>query len=119
MKYLLSVFGLFCVTSLSAQAATAINCHEVDNMEQDMIEVCVEQTDRHLNENYQALRKLHKDSSKKLKLLKDMQMGWIKMRDAQCDFAMHNTGSNAALAGLVCQVTLTQQRADEIEEMGQ
>jgi len=119
MKYLVPSLGLFIALSLPVKAGTAINCHEVDNMESNMIEVCVEQTDRHLNENYAELRKLHKDSPEKLKLLKEMQLGWIKMRDAQCELAMRNTGSNAALAGMTCQVKLTQKRSDEFEEMTQ
>ena len=30
---------------------------------------------------------------------------------------MRNTGSNAALAGMVCEVILTQKRSEELEEM--
>lgn len=115
MKKIIVSLGLLVI--FSAQANTAINCYEVDNMGADMIEVCVEQTNRHLNENYSQLREIHKGSPEKLNLLKEMQLGWMKMRDAQCDFAAHNTGSNAALAGSICVVKLTQQRADEIEEM--
>lgn len=122
MKYIKKIttsLGLLMTLSLSAHAGTALNCNEVDNMKPDTIEACAEQTDRHLNENYAELRKLHKDSPEKLKLLKAMQTNWIKMRDAQCEFAMHNTGSNAALAGTICQVKLTQKRSDELEEMAQ
>lgn len=119
MKYYFSSFLLIFTLASSAHAGTAINCHEIDNMDSSAIETCVEQTDRHLNENYEQLKNIHKDAPEKLNLLKEMQLGWIKMRDAQCEFAMKNTGSNAALAGMICQVKLTQKRADEIEEMAQ
>lgn len=119
MNNFISISSLFIILNASAQAGTAINCNEVDNMESDMIEVCAEQTNKHLNENFEALKELHKEVPKKLELLKEMQLGWIKMRDAQCEFATQNTGSNAALAGVTCEVKLTQQRANELEEMTQ
>ncbi|WP_020395196.1 lysozyme inhibitor LprI family protein [Thiolinea disciformis] len=119
MRYIIPSAVLLFALSQSTQAGTVVDCHEVDTMETDMVEVCVKQTNRDLNDNYDALKKLQKDSPEKLKLLKEMQLAWIKMRDAQCEYEMRNTGSNAALVGLVCEVKLTQQRADDLEKMAQ
>ncbi|OQW92715.1 MAG: hypothetical protein BWK79_14110 [Beggiatoa sp. IS2] len=83
-------------------------------MEASAVKTCVEQTDRHLNENYQILLKKFKEDAK---LLKDMQLGWIKMRDAQCELAGKHTGSQAALVMSKCTVVLTQKRADELEKI--
>lgn len=89
----------------------------MDQLDDNQLEVCAKQSDKQLNENYQKLRKMHKDESDKLKLLKDMQEGWIKMRDAQCEFTMRKVGSSAAIAGLTCEVALTQKRAAELADM--
>ena len=116
MKKILSLL-LLTIASGSSSAGTAINCYEINKMSPDMVKVCADQTDRHLNENYKALVKQLGKSAEQKKLLKNMQLGWIKMRDAQCELNMRNTGSNAALAGMVCEVILTQKRADELEIM--
>lgn len=116
MKKMLSIILLSLVSGTSS-AGTAINCHEVNEMSSDMIEVCSDQTNRHLNENYKALIKQYGKSADQKKLLKKMQLGWIKMRDAQCELNMRNTGSNAALVGMVCEVILTQKRSEELEEI--
>ncbi|CAA6801138.1 MAG: Unknown protein, partial [uncultured Thiotrichaceae bacterium] len=62
-------------------------------------------------------QKTFKESKETLNLLKDMQRAWIKMRDAQCELQMRNTGGNAALAGVMCEVILTQKRSDDLEKM--
>jgi uncharacterized protein YecT (DUF1311 family) len=113
------ILGILLLSMVSGSniAGTAINCYEVKKMKVDTVEVCVDQTDRHLNENYQELIKQFGKSKDQKKLLKTMQQGWIKMRDAQCELNMKNTGSSAGLVGMVCNVILTQKRADELEEM--
>ena len=82
MKKIIGVF-LLSMASGSSIAGTAINCHEVNEMSNKMVEVCLDQTNRHLNENYKELVKQYgKKSADDKKLLKNMQLGWIKMRDA-------------------------------------
>lgn len=110
--------ALLSLGSSAALAGTAINCYDVVNdMNEQSLEVCIEQTNRHLNENYQQLRETFKDEEETLALLKDMQLAWIKMRDAQCEINSRHTGSSAGLVGLACEVVLTQKRADVLEKM--
>ena len=110
---------LLIALSFSAYASDkTIDCTNLDSgTNSDQLDVCAKQADKQLNDNYQALRDTHKDSPDKLKLLKEMQVAWIKMRDAQCEFAMRNVGGNAAQAGVICEIKATQQRAKELQEM--
>jgi uncharacterized protein YecT (DUF1311 family) len=112
--FALTLLGLCSGTAFSG---TAINCYEVADMDQQSIEVCVEQTNRHLNENYSQLQETFQDNEGTLALLKDMQLAWIKMRDAQCEINSRHTGGNSGLVGLTCEVILTQKRADDLEKM--
>ena len=101
----------------SVKSGTGLNCYEVMEMEANESEICFDQTNEWLNGSYQELLKSRKDDSAQVKLLREMQRSWIKLRDAQCEFASRNTGSNAALTGLTCEVVLTQRRADQLEKM--
>lgn len=119
MNMMKNIFALTLLSLCSGAAfsGTAINCYEVADMDEQSIEVCVEQTNRHLNENYNQLKETFKDDEKTIALLKDMQRAWIKMRDAQCEINSRHTGGSAALVGLTCEVVLTQKRADDLEKM--
>lgn len=113
------IFLLFFSPALLA--GTAINCTEAyknGELTGDTMSVCAEQTDRHLNENYQTLIKSFGNTDKeKVKLLKVSQRAWIKLRDAQCELAGRAVATHVAENMLACEIMLTQKRVDELERM--
>ena len=110
-----TLIGIGLTTSLSA--GTGLDCSKALEMKSDTLEVCFDQTNNWLNDSYQSLLKERKEALEQVKLLKEMQRAWIKMRDAQCELASRNTASGAGLAGVRCEVILTQKRANELERM--
>jgi uncharacterized protein YecT (DUF1311 family) len=115
MKKLVSVLFL-CAFSAGTFAGTGLNCSDLDAIgdNQDALEACVIQTNDELNATYKQLRDAHKNNKGAYDALKDMQVGWIKMRDAQCQFKSMNTGSAAAQVGVMCEIEMTVQRENEL-----
>lgn len=116
---------LFFATALlafsgAATAGTGLNCSD-DNVLSDinMLEACHTQVDSELNGTFKQLTTLHKDSKDKLAALKKMQLGWIQMRDAQCDFASLNSagGGGVAQTAMRCEIKMTMQRDTELQDL--
>lgn len=101
MKKLILIFLLYIVSTFSF-AEKAIDCHKINEMSADMIKVCVDHTHRQLQINYQALVKRYTGNDQEI-LLRNMQLGWFKMRDAQCELASRNTGGNKTITAVVCK----------------
>ena len=117
-KYILAVL----LGSLSSIALAANpDCSKPEDIGQDetKLEACLTSTNDKLNGTYKELRDIHKDNEEKLGVLKDMQLGWIKMRDAQCLFRSMNSagGGGAALTAVLCEIELTNQRAKELADL--
>lgn len=103
-----------------ATAGTGLNCSDGEVLsDPNRVEACLTQVDGELNGTFKQLQALHKDSKEKLKALKDMQLGWIKMRDAQCEFQSFNSagGGGAALTAMRCEIEMTMQRDKELQEL--
>lgn len=115
MKKMMATLFL-CAFSTATFAGTGLNCSDLDAIgdNQDALQACVDQTNDELNATYKQLRDTHKDNKDAYAALKDMQVGWIKMRDAQCLFKSMNTGSAAAQVGVMCEIEMTIQRENEL-----
>ena len=70
--------------------------------------------DRRLNAAYQKALGLAQ-SEKQKEQLRVAQRAWLKFRDADCDYYELGEGTIARIEGGVCMLTLTQQRAEELE----
>ena len=110
---LITLIGAGLTTSLNAR--TALNCSNVLEMRASRVEACANQTNDWLNDNYRYLLNKHKDSPKQVKLLQEVQWAWTKKRDTQCGQANTSAASNDGLATLRCEVLLTYQRANDLE----
>ena len=83
---------------------------------QDCISAELERQDRRLNEAYKAL--MGSVPEKRKAQLRDAQRKWIEFRDANCEFYYDPQGGSAArLASNECVVTLTAERAHELETL--
>lgn len=120
MKIFLPSLLLFSLTNL-ATAGTGLNCSEVINKEStdNELEACIEQTNDELNGSYKQLQDTYKGNKDILSALKKMQLGWIEMRDGQCDFESRNSAGGGGVARTVirCEIKMTLQRTDELDEM--
>lgn len=105
--------------SATAFAESTLDCANTDNIgrDEDKLEECVTHTNKALNAAYDELKSRHEDNKEMQGILKDMQLGWIKMRDAQCLYRSMNTGSGAALTGVLCEIELTHQRSEALAEL--
>lgn len=119
MKKLFFAAALLAFSGVTA-AGTGLNCSD-DTVLSDinMLEACNTQVDSELNGSYKQLQALHKDSKDKMAALKKMQLGWIQMRDAQCDFESHNSagGGGAAQTAMRCIIRMTMQRDEELQNI--
>ena len=104
--------------STISMAGTGLNCSDLDSIGQDdnMMEACITQTNDELNDTYKELKALSKDNKEGLKVLKNMQLGWMKMRDSQCLFMSMNSagGGGAARTAIRCEIEMTIQREKEL-----
>ena len=83
---------------------------------QECIRAELERQDRRLNAAYQAL--MGSVAEKRRAQLRDAQRKWIAFRDANCGFYYDPEGGSAArLAANECMVTLTAERAHELETL--
>lgn len=83
---------------------------------QDCIGEELERQDRRLNRAYEAL--MGSVPEKRHAQLRDAQRKWIAFRDANCEFYYDPQGGSAArLAANECVVTLTAERAHELEAL--
>jgi uncharacterized protein YecT (DUF1311 family) len=83
---------------------------------QDCISEELERQDRRLNGAYEAL--MGSVPEKRRAQLRDAQRKWIAFRDANCEFYYDPQGGSAArLASNECVVTLTAERAHELETL--
>ena len=83
---------------------------------QDCISEELERQDRRLNGAYEAL--MGSVPEKRRAQLRDAQRKWIAFRDANCEFYYDAQGGSAArLASNECVVTLTADRAHELETL--
>jgi uncharacterized protein YecT (DUF1311 family) len=83
---------------------------------QDCISEELERQDRRLNGAYEAL--MRSVPEKRRAQLRDAQRKWIAFRDANCEFYYDPQGGSAArLASNECVVTLTADRAHELETL--
>lgn len=107
--------------STIAMAGTGLNCSDLDTIGDDdnAMEACITQTNDELNGTYKELKTQSKENKKGLKALKDMQLGWIRMRDSQCLFMSMNSagGGGVARTALRCEIEMTIKREKELSIM--
>ncbi|WP_038141134.1 lysozyme inhibitor LprI family protein [Thiothrix lacustris] len=119
MKKMFFSTALLAFSSI-ATAGTGLNCSD-DNVLSDInkLQACYTQADSELNGTFKKLQALHKDGKVKMAALKQMQLGWIKMRDAQCDFQSMNSagGGGVAQTAMRCKVDMTMQRNKELQDL--
>ena len=83
---------------------------------QDCISEELERQDRRLNAAYRSL--MGSVPERRRAQLRDAQRKWIAFRDANCEFYYDPQGGSAArLASNECAVTLTAERAHELEAL--
>ena len=119
MKKMFFATALLAFSSV-ASAGTGLNCSDDEVLsDPNKVEACLTQVDGELNGTFKQLQTLNKDSKDKLKALKNMQLGWIKMRDAQCEFQSFNSagGGGAALTAMRCEIEMTMQREKELQDL--
>jgi uncharacterized protein YecT (DUF1311 family) len=119
MKKMFLATALLAFSGVAA-AGTGLDCSNDEVLsDMNMLEICHTQVNSELNGTYKQLQKLHKDNKEKLAALKKMQLGWIQMRDAQCDFESYNSagGGGAAQTAMRCTIRMTRQRDKELESM--
>lgn len=116
-EYTFAIIALF--SASAAFAGSDMDCSDLEALgqDEDKLEQCHAQADSKLNATYKEVRGRHKDNEDMQKALKDMQLGWIKMRDAQCLFKSMNTAGGAALAGVLCEIEMTTKREAELAEL--
>lgn len=107
--------------STVAMAGTGLNCLDLDAIGENdnALEACISQTNDELNGTYKELHTQNKENKEVLKALKNMQRGWIKMRDAQCLFkSMHSAGGGGvAKTAIRCEIEMTIKREEELSMM--
>jgi uncharacterized protein YecT (DUF1311 family) len=83
---------------------------------QDCIRQELERQDRKLNEAYKAL--MSSTPAQRRMQLRDAQRKWIAFRDADCKYYFDPQGGSAArLASNECVLTLTADRARELDNL--
>ncbi|WML89726.1 lysozyme inhibitor LprI family protein [Thiothrix lacustris] len=119
MKKMFFASALLAFSSI-ATAGTGLNCTDENVLsDPNYLDVCVTQVDSELNGTFKELQARHKDVKEKMAALKQMQLGWIKMRDAQCDFQSMNSagGGGVAQTAMRCIVEMTIQRDKELQDL--
>lgn len=85
-----------------------------------MIDCMAEETERQdarLNKAYKAL--MASLNAPRKKQLQEAQRAWLKFRDGNCDFYFDpDGGSLARVSANDCVMTMTAQRARELEQLG-
>lgn len=111
---------LFIITASTATwAESDLDCSILTNYNADELAICIAQVDDNLNVTYKQLRATHKDNREVLRAIRSMQLGWIKMRDAQCLFRGLSSASSlgGGQAALHCEIQMTIQREKELSLM--
>jgi uncharacterized protein YecT (DUF1311 family) len=112
--------GLACAQAEERTSKSYAACLDkaggVTSAMQDCIGEELERQDRRLNRAYEAL--MGSVPEKRRAQLRDAQRKWIAFRDANCEFYYDPQGGSAArLAANECVVTLTAERAHELEAL--
>jgi uncharacterized protein YecT (DUF1311 family) len=112
--------GLACAQAEERTSRSYAACLDkaggVTSAMQDCIGEELERQDRRLNRGYEAL--MGSVPEKRRAQLRDAQRKWIAFRDANCEFYYDPQGGSAArLAANECVVTLTAERARELEAL--
>jgi uncharacterized protein YecT (DUF1311 family) len=102
-------------TDMSKQYTTCMD--KANGVNPDMIDCILAETkqqDARLNENYKRL--MSKLSEERNKALLEAQRAWIRFRDANCTFWDDPAGGqSAAVTAKECILTMTADRASELE----
>jgi uncharacterized protein YecT (DUF1311 family) len=102
-------------TDMSKQYTTCMD--KANGANPDMIDCIMaeaKQQDARLNENYKRL--MSKLSEERKKTLLEAQRAWIRFRDANCAFWDDPAGGqSAAITAKECFLTMTADRASELE----
>ena len=102
-------------TDMSKQYTTCMD--KANGVNPDMIDCILAETkqqDARLNENYKRL--MSKLSEERKKALLEAQRAWIRFRDANCTFWDDPAGGqSAAVTAKECILTMTADRASELE----
>ncbi|WP_028489656.1 lysozyme inhibitor LprI family protein [Thiothrix lacustris] len=120
MNKLLCMTALMLAFSGSAMAGTGLACKDMANSESFETDAqfsqCLTQTDQELNGSFQALKKKMKDRNV-ANDLKTMQLGWIKMRDAQCivEALTANLANGMEYREKTCKIRMTTERTDQLD----
>ncbi len=92
---------------------------KADGVTFDMMECIgqeVQRQDARLNKAYKVL--MVDLSPERKKQLREAQRAWLRFRDTNCDFYYDpNGGSSARLSGNDCIMTMTAERAKELEDL--
>ncbi|UOG92883.1 MAG: DUF1311 domain-containing protein [Candidatus Thiothrix sulfatifontis] len=118
-KYFLLVTSIFAFSGY-AIAGTGLPCGEMaksDSFQTDgEFSQCLTQTDQELNGSFEALKKKMKDRNVAADL-KNMQLGWIKMRDAQCtvEAMTANLANGMENRAKTCKIRMTSERTAELD----
>lgn len=98
-------------------AQRQLNCNNAtSNIEiKECIRLRYEAADRRLNQVYQQL--MSRVSNEERSLLVDAQLGWIQLRDKNCEFEAHRSLGRTGYRGFLdeCKERLTRQRTAELE----
>jgi uncharacterized protein YecT (DUF1311 family) len=117
---LLAIFG---TTSVSAQSpifpiAQQINCDrpQGDAQVRTCIQLRYEVSDKRMNEVYKQL--ISSLSDEERAILKEAQLGWIKLRDQTCEFEVYKNRGGTGYRGFLneCLDRMTKQRTAELEQ---
>ncbi|WP_020396400.1 lysozyme inhibitor LprI family protein [Thiolinea disciformis] len=117
MRFLAIIHICLIILSCPASAKDLHHCNKLESLDIKKLEFCLQQRDIQLNKVYSKLYSFHKESPKKLELLKEMQSAWIQMRYAQCGFILYSKEYDAARASLICEISLIQKRLQELESI--
>jgi uncharacterized protein YecT (DUF1311 family) len=122
-KYIVACFllpGLVCAQAEEHTSTSYRECLDKASGATPAVQDCIsqelERQDRKLNSAYKAL--MDSVSEKRRPQLRDAQRKWIAFRDANCKFYYDPQGGSAArIASSECVVTLTADRAQELETL--
>ena len=117
MKKLISIILLG--TASMSYAGTGLDCKNVDNLEDNEVSACLEQTDSWLNSSYKQLMTTYKNLPQVAKDLKQAQKDWLKFRDSHCNmiFTLGSASSAKQRTLDACLTKITLDRVNQLDAL--
>ncbi|WP_445246051.1 lysozyme inhibitor LprI family protein [Microcoleus sp. OTE_8_concoct_300] len=118
-----ALLTVLATTSVLAQSGRSVMAQQINcDRPQGNVEVkaCIrlnyEASDKRLNEVYKQL--MSQLSGEERALLSEAQLGWIKLRDKTCEFAVYKNRGGTGYGGFLnqCLDRMTKQRTAELEK---